>query len=535
MFKQILLLFLFLNIQLFADRGFLGKEGIVDIGTKEISKEIEVPAQYVQSDPITKIVPNEIVYKEREQSELFDCEIDFLGTKTCPIATTDCPSFEEFTLGYSQKHTTVKYPEKLCGSNEIKVGNKCYLDNDKNGLRDEFFYTEKTVHSYGNSISRTTVNRYHNETLAPFSEVYFLVSSGNTCDPDLTYYQGFINGTSVFSGNTCSARNTGWRHSFTNNTGNIINAQIRTYSYHTWKGWDTYSIYYKIRLLNKPFPLGYKKETNGSIIYLYKEAVCPANTTLQADGKCKMQYDWYSYHCPTDTNIYTNPWIVRNPGKDCGNPTCTNSSTPPSNNCVRVNYTCPLDSNQMCGKTVNNNVDCGTGYIYKDYRCVREEPYCGEYTYNAAKDICENIQQNNKKCLNSNETYDLELNKCVSQNPVCLNGSKWNDTTGMCEDDFEVACKQEGYVFNKTSGLCENKSIPICPEQYRYDTTLSACVGEMTFCAPDEVLNEETKMCEKNVCGTHSTINSNGRCETSALCNGTLTASGTCIPSNIIK
>jgi len=82
MFKQILLLFLFLNIQLFADRGFLGKEGIVDIGTKEISKEIEVPAQYVQSDPITKIVPNEIVYKEREQSELFDCEIDFLGTKT---------------------------------------------------------------------------------------------------------------------------------------------------------------------------------------------------------------------------------------------------------------------------------------------------------------------------------------------------------------------------------------------------------------------------------------------------------------------
>jgi len=428
----------------------------------------------------------------------------------------------------------------LCGSNEIKVGNKCYLDNDRNNIKDIFLSNQYSFYRGGSSYPAGwggILSSYH-INVGNYTFTFYAPVSGNytfRAQVD-NQYNLSLNNTTILSGanwqsiqstsrylaqGTHTIRFNTWNHSGPQGAALVIYGTDGKMLWNTRQG----------QIPTVICPNGYSIDGYNC----YKNSYCPANTTLQADGKCKMQYDWYSYHCPTDTNIYTNPWIVRNPGKDCGNPTCTNSSTPPSNNCVRVNYTCPLDSNQMCGKTVNNNVDCGTGYIYKDYRCVREEPYCGEYTYNAAKDICENIQQNNKKCLNSNETYDLELNKCVSQNPVCLNGSKWNDTTGVCEDDFEVACKQEGYVFNKTSGLCENKSIPICPEQYRYDTTLSACVGEMTFCAPDEVLNEETKMCEKNLCGSYSTINSNGRCETSALCNGTLTASGTCIPSNIIK
>lgn len=530
--KELFYILILFSIFINADQKLMGTKGIIDIGNKEVSTEIEVPAQYIQSDPITKIIPNEIVYKEREQSELFDCEIDFLGTKTCPIATADCPSFEEFTLGYSEKHTTIKYFEKLCANNEIKIGDRCYSDLNKDGIIDRIKFDNKINPCPDGSVidSNSTQTGIKNENRFFWlqrdkrkSSTATIVYTGNKAvtppsypninHPDVVNYaRNQRTDGSLWGGNEHKYMR--WFY------GQYTNGKI-PYHYGNSNGWTL------LRADNVPTTFNFDTTC-------YSITKCPANTILQSDGRCQMKYDWYSYHCPIDTNDYTNSWITRNPGNDCGNPTCTNVSNPPSNNCVRVNYTCPLDPNQMCGKTVNNEINCGKGYIFKDYRCVREEPYCGEYTYNAAKDICEDIKISNKQCLNSNEIFDLGLNKCVSKTPVCLYG-KWNSTLSMCETDYEALCEQEGYTFNKESGLCENKELPVCDDQYFYSSELLACVGEMTFCAPDEIYNEETSMCEKKVCGTNNTVEADGRCETTSLCDGILTENGTCIPNTVVK
>ena len=64
--------------------------------------------------------------------------------------------------------------------------------------------------------------------------------------------------------------------------------------------------------------------------------------------RCEMEYDYYDYLCPDEPNIYGNNYFPLDPGGDCGHVLCTNGPTPPTNNCVRLKYSCPVDPSKTC-------------------------------------------------------------------------------------------------------------------------------------------------------------------------------------------
>ena len=76
----------------------------------------------------------------------------------------------------------------------------------------------------------------------------------------------------------------------------------------------------------------------------------------------KKKYDFYNYKCDDSTNVYGNKWSIIEQGGDCGEYSLRidtdgdgikdrcNSPTPPNNNCHRINYSCPIDSNKICSQ-----------------------------------------------------------------------------------------------------------------------------------------------------------------------------------------
>lgn len=418
---SICVIVLTINSTLFAKNKFLLNNGIIDIGHFSTSTLVEVPKDEILTDPSTKIVPNKLTYNERLQSEKYECETDFLNTETCIVQQNICPSSTEYADGYSIVNHANKSLYKLCKIGHIKDGNKCYIDENKDGLKD--------------------------------------------------------------------------------------------YSYYARTG-------------------GYKTEEISGKTYYYLDPECPSNTDEQSDGSCTMKYNWYSYLCPTDINKYGAIWKAKDTGSDCGNLSCTNSITPPKDNCVRATYTCPLNPNQKCGKTLNTISSCESGYTWNNNRCERIESFCGSSVYNATLDICQDITHYSKLCSDSNQTYNPSTDLCETKQVACENG-KFDKKVNSCVMDFIPVCEIQGYVYNSISDTCENPTLPICKTQYNFESSTGDCKGEMTMCETGYIYNEEIDRCEKELCNILNTNDSGTRCETQALCDGVITQNGNCIPNTL--
>lgn len=585
--KKILVLLLIINVISFAESKFLNNSGIVDIGRTIPTTEVEVPKEYVETEPQLTNVPNAIVYSDRLHSELYNCEVDFLGTRTCPLSQNDCPSFEEFTESTSVPNLVKKSFNQICTNrNDIKKDGKCYYDplgdnsmtvkiedtgvfpsiNVIDTVSEESKFRLVTMKS-NNKIYFT--GKFSENTNSESGELYYDIAN-DIFVGNYLYYHVNNNGTmetvSINADGKCIKLNNTSKICFDRTTlkwGGYSGEKyetFRTYLHANDDGElyvqegkelttiDTISfegscpagqVWVSGGYCTNACPTGYVQEGTfngiGDEIKCHKPTTCPNNTVLQENGSCLMEYTWYSYTCPTDVNEHGNSWHVIESGKDCGNTTCVNSPTPPPNNCVRPNYTCPLDPNQKCGKTVASEVTCGDGYVWNVNRCERIEKYCGEYTYNSTKDICEKYRHYDKICNDPNDIYDVTLDKCVSNTLICKDGA-FDTTTKTCVMDFKGTCANEGFFYDKVKDKCINPDLQVCMDEgYEFDKSKGYCVGEMNMCLSDEMFNPSTNRCEKKKCGSLATMNSNNRCETVLLCNGTLTHGGTkCIP-NILQ
>lgn len=477
--KLILLVFIFFSIETFAANRLLKKQNIIDIGHNQESREIEVPKEKIIKEPNIRIMENKTVYAKRIQSQKYDCETDFLGTETCSQEQTVCPSTTDYVDGYSIAHHVKKQYLKICSPWDIQEGGRCYPDKDNNRLKDSF----RTV----TPASSTT-------------SVYFWCNAG--------YYV---------------KQGTGWDNY--GGCGGAINWAVNySETQYYCDGIESQSKY----CVSNSCPAGYSLDGENC----YKKTFCPNGTVEQSDGTCLMEYDWYSYLCPTDTNEYGEPWRVIYSGSDCGDASCTNSATPPVNNCARVHYTCPTDPNMKCGKTQNEIGFCQDGYVWNNNRCERVEKFCGSSFYNATLDICQDITRYTKLCKEYGEVYDKIKNKCVSSVTACENGV-YSETYNKCMMDFVADCNSSGYVYNPASDVCENKTKPLCKTQYNFDSTRSICVGEMAVCSTGYTYNADTNKCEKELCGILGTDNNDTRCITQPLCDGVLTPEGACIPNTL--
>ncbi len=535
-FHLIVLYFLICNTLSFAVNPLLENSGIVDIGRKITTTEIEVPKGYIYTNPTTTFSPNITTYNNRLQSELFQCENDFLGTETCPRGVEECSGYEEFIDGYSTKHHIKKTFFKMCILNTVKENDKCYYDANNDGLKDLYYtviYNSRTVWSQvflngSNSKSENGIL-----TMPPYSMLRVKHYSAEACDDDANHVVIKINDISKKDTWCNGSKNTGWIDVYENTTSSNTDISYSYYDAHSGGGWDRSNMYEAIHTLNSTPPLNFTKEVSGDNIYFYKSAQCPANTILQTDGTCLMEYDYYTYHCPADTNYYQYPWQIRDSGEDCGNPTCTNSDIVPTNNCVRSNYSCPNNPNSKCGKSIVEDIDCGDGYVWNDNRCERLESFCGSSTYNASKDICEDITHYTKLCTNAADIYSIELNKCVSNTEICKNGI-YSSETKTCVMDFVGSCTTSGYAYDLITQSCIDSNLKICTQDgYIFDSTKSKCIGTMTMCDTGKTYNSTTNKCEDNMCGELNTEDKNNRCETSNQCDGTITSTGKCIPDKI--
>lgn len=557
---RILLFLATLELSLFAENVLLKNNGIVDIGRTQSTTKIEVPKREKITEPKMQTILNIVAYQGRNQSTRVDCETDFLGTTGCPIDDAVCPSFEEFANGSSIQHHIIKTFQKYCPTNTIKDGSKCFLDKNRDGKKD--IYSGYLSVENKNILTKTWWNNsvWDDDT----NTQVFVPSTGSktiTIGAKTYFYLKFIT-----TGSGSKRINQG--------TAKINGKNVIDYSDQykvkagTWE-FATYSTFYKnaqalkidysissydpgtevarplITYTTKTCSRGELVKGNSCLLhcptgfindgdFCSKKAVCPLHTKEQSTSSCIMEYNWYSYECPSATNIYEIPWKVINSGMDCGNPSCTNNKVPPSNNCARVNYSCPTNNLLKCNKTITKNIALPAGFILRNGRSERIIPYCGKNTYNAVLDICENITKYTKLCSNPNETYNPTTNKCETGLKACSHGI-YDPTARLCVDNFLVSCPSSGFSYNYENGMCENLSKPKCNKLYSFEPATNACRGSMKACDINYFYNKKTKECEKDTCFNFNTVNSNSRCETASLCDGTLTKIGTCIPARIQK
>jgi len=189
------------------------------------------------------------------------------------------------------------------------------------------------------------------------------------------------------------------------------------------------------------FTFNYDKPTckSGDTLY-YSNGVPKCRTTVSvtpqcnktyfstySSGKClgdRQYYTFYTYQCPTDLNDYDNTWSVLNAGGDCGaynlqydansdglKDHC-NWQTPPTDNCKRVSYECPLDPTKVCAEGVKS----GSGdTVEKDRYELLVNPghFTGEYKaleYGQLRDY-ECSSQLNKDCPQALNTIYGQGNK----------------------------------------------------------------------------------------------------------------------------
>jgi hypothetical protein len=526
---------------LFATSKFLLNSGIIDIGHKQENNETQVPKEKIISDPSMQITENRITYQKRIQSEKFDCESDFLGTETCPQEKSICPSSEQYQDGYSILNHVKKNFIKQCVFGTIENNGRCYLDTNGDAIKDIFTLTKEYRLLWSGKVKNTTKTLTETLDIPTYGSLFVQSYGAGVCDNDGSYFSISNEGTKevyghCYKGNmqgayTHSPVNTGIVEIFKNDTNSSAEITL-TYSYTNYNGGHDYSTMKRwIYKWDKPFPAGWTKDdSNPDVLTFYKEPSCPFGSTEIADGTCAVEYNWYSYLCPSDLNEYGSPWQVIDAGSDCGNATCVNSATPPVNNCIRLNYTCPLNPNQKCGKTLNSVESCDDGYVWNNNRCERIDSYCGSSFYNAALDVCQNITRYIKLCGNTDEIYNSKTDKCETGLVACDNGS-YESNINACAMDFVASCLSTGYSYNSASDICENPTEKVCETQYNFDGTL--CIGEMAMCATGQVYNETLKKCETSrICGINETIDGGTQCETPSQCDGVI-SNGKCIPNTV--
>ena len=517
---------------LFSANLLLKNAGVIDIGHKEESSEIEVPKQLIISEPSMQITNNVIVYAEREFSDEIDCETDFMDIETCPVEQSVCPSNEERVSGYSIANSVTKSFIKICPFGSIKVNDRCYRDENRDGVIDTVNQVVSSKTLWSNVVLNMTNCKDTTET--------FLIGTGgwitarhhswSACDGDLNTVTVKVNNVVKINVGCNSARDTGDREIYRNNSGANQHVTVYYKDCHSGTGWDHSTMERDVYGYSSPPPAGWTIDgSHAPSFSFYKSAVCPANTVELSDGSCQMTYNWYSYFCPAETNEYANAWNVVDAGSDCGNISCTNSATPPVGNCVRLNYTCPIDANAKCGKTLNNAGVCNDGYVWNSNRCERIESYCGDSFYNAVLDVCQDITKYTKLCQNQSEVYNKNTDKCESPDIACVAG-EYSEEINKCTMSYITKCPTFGYQYNYLSGRCENASAPPCKTQY--GLTNGMCLGQMNVCQSGYSYNETSRKCQKNTCGLFGTADNGQLCAKNASCAGTI-SNGKCIPTTV--
>lgn len=485
-------------------------DNIIDIGIKNPSKtqNIKISKIKVETNPTLTEIPNVVLDKERNITDMATCLIDKLGHENCPNNLVQCQTQQEKTNGYSTVHNrhiespsihiSPENPDEIIrhyntipyvsyNSNKTKNTNPsgafnegAYTYHEQNGKK-RIFYLKF------NKIDERTMLCINNK------EIYYSSKNGNLAN-------GSKNCGHIYS--TADIWGYSGTYEFNVNNGDTI--YWAALNFHGPSGG---SVYIYSCPANKPLNWSTMKcEPKGG------EYRCPTGFKLSADKSyCYNDYKYYTYSCPTNSNEYGQTWKgpVKNTGGDClgncGSYGCScNNATPPDGNCVRDNFTCPVDSSKKCSLLPSNNPTAGNssfdenyiynlGYSQKHTKTIETNMTCPVgWTLNFEKGTCE--KEPNYKCSLNGFYYDKELGACI-QNSNCESGVK-DPNTGKCLYKPNYNCPDDGYIYN--SGLKKCKKTPYC-DRGTFNPVTNKCEEEASgnVCPNGYTYNKNRNRCEK--------------------------------------
>lgn len=315
-----------------------------------------------------------------------------------------------------------------------------------------------------------------------------------------------------------------------------------------------------ITIKNSAGNLIWNTRTGGQNITIY---TCPIGYYKLNNSICEKDYIYYTYSCPTDIDQYGNSWKgpLVNSGGDCqGNGVsqskggvCPNAGpTPPAHNCMRYNYSCPINSSFQCIAGPNTNEigkNIFNGYKYEIADSIKFEnillkPFiCPDYPginyscetgWTLNGNICEKIIDStnimvpvNGVC---NEGYKLIDNKCYKEiegTEFTKNtngqivytkyaGNGYNKNLNSCSAPKKHECQYANYSYDKflnkcikapnceksINGHCYSKPNRYCKSGYSYDSTTKKCIkyascskGTLTI---HDINGTPSEVCESN-------------------------------------
>ena len=509
-FLYLLLIGLFTNLFGYVSN-LINNSNIIDIGKQQeganditkISKiKVTVTPNMQEISPFIKSTARNII-------DVKTCLTDKFGHENCPNDMVKCNAQQKTTNGYSTVHNrhievaSIHYlpesPDDIIGNyknlpyvsyNSLKTSEVnpsgvfnegAYTYQEQNGKKRIFYFKF-------NKIDERAMLCLNN------SEIYYSSPNGNLADGSKKC--GYI-----------YKKNDVWGYSgtykFTPSNGDTIYWAALNYSGPHGGSVNIYSC-----PLNKPLNWNTMKcEPNKN-----EEYKCPNGFKLSADKTyCYNDYKYYTYSCPTDTNMYGQSWEgpkISTGGDclgNCGSYGCScNSATPPNKNCIRDNFICPVDKTKTCSLVPDNSPEQGTinydnNYIYslgesiKHTKTAETNMSCPiNWTLNPKNGTCEKTPE--YKCSLNGFVYDKELGKCI-QNKVCDTNVR-DPQTNKCLYKPSYNCPDDGYLYDAKLGKCTKS--PYC-DKGNFNILTNKCGENVnnTMCPKDFSFNKDRDRCEK--------------------------------------
>ena len=518
MFKKTALLLLTAVSLVLASSGsmersrFLDTE-FIDIGKKDNLGNDLVTQQFVHIPAKTKLLDEIFDYKDRVYED-YTCKVDNEGGETCPKDVTECKADPAYSAGYSEKKSgvytlTSSYVMGWLNKTQSTTGNFA-ADHWIDAL---FTWNEKDkvlqMFIYGSDPGRRRVEWNVRD-----------VNSGTTLlsltNPNIKNGKVYIS--MKFWGDSCSSNSAEYvleidklykMNKILSKEEMITFAeQANIIPVHTYRRRGN-TTYYHIPakssvMYGHILSLGVCGGGGAQRPYvLFEEKgelapVCPNEFNFdKTKDKCvkAIDYTYYDYKCPANTgeiNPKTNKpfpdWIgPKDKGGDCGgvglsaNMEC-NAATPPSDNCFRNFYYCPVNPSSSCFKKPTSEKPIAQNqkenYIYAGgigqthAKILYETPFCSNGgVFNKEKYQCEVSVTAQCPAGYTDTPYE---NTCVK---------KLNDpTTEKCEPGAQQA-----------DNLCYMSKIQVCPSGYIGDYK-NKCYKEAS-CPENHILTPEGK-CE---------------------------------------
>lgn len=416
-------------------------------------------------EDMIKIEIGKETFLTRRNNNIFSCGSDSFGNSYCPSNLAKADSYWDYENGYSVAGVgqVVDYTNKIC--NGTMINGICYNHIIKDATKvTNLSCVSKRVPCAPNSASCCYIDiscsknsatiKYH-DCCNPQGGLKKTVSISDANQfLSGVYYQPYGNSQGKIICTSDGACSVYFQNAYCG--GNAIGSPYltNTFSLNTT---DSYICN------DNGYITGSELNADPKKCYNKKTLTCPVDYTgttgsETSKGQCKrnIDYSYYEYKCGEEKNEQNNNYQVINAGGACSkldsnnstvNPelsTPCNNSTPPTNNCKRLGFTC--NSNEMKPAFVDGEWKCSPFFCDGNLKCgygtcdLPSKPSLDKYM-----DVAYNPLQyiSNNQCNGDICDYTINAKVSYCESLQCPKGDDIIQDSGKC---YKLECPKGTYL-----------------------------------------------------------------------------------------